>query len=32
MIIQIIKFETSLSEDEVVATANERADRFRALP
>jgi hypothetical protein len=32
MIIQIIKFETSLSEDEVLAVANARADRFRALP
>jgi heme-degrading monooxygenase HmoA len=32
MIIQIIKFETSLSEAEVLAVANERADRFRALP
>jgi len=32
MIIQIVKFETTLSEDEVMAIANERADRFRALP
>ena len=32
MIIQIVKFETSLSEDEVIAVANERLDRFQALP
>jgi heme-degrading monooxygenase HmoA len=32
MIIQIVKFETSLSEDEVIAIANERLDRFQALP
>jgi heme-degrading monooxygenase HmoA len=32
MIIQIVKFETTLSEDEVLAVARERADRFRALP
>jgi len=32
MIIQIVKFKTTLSEDEVMAIANERADRFRALP
>lgn len=32
MIIQIIRFESALSENEVVATAKERADQFRALP
>ena len=32
MIIQIIKFETTLSEDEVLSTAKERADQFRSLP
>ena len=32
MIIQIVKFETSLSEDEVIEVANERLDRFQALP
>lgn len=32
MIIQIIKFETALSADEVIAIAEERIDRFRALP
>jgi len=32
MIIQIVKFETTLSEDEVMTIANGRADRFRALP
>ena len=32
MIIQLVKFETTLSESEVLDTANERADQFRALP
>jgi len=32
MIIQIVKFETTLTEEEVVAVANERIERFRALP
>jgi heme-degrading monooxygenase HmoA len=32
MIIQIVKFESALSEDEVLATAKERADQFRSLP
>ncbi|MEN8151339.1 MAG: YdhR family protein [Planctomycetota bacterium] len=32
MIIQVITFETTLSEEQVLATARERADRFRALP
>lgn len=32
MVIQIIKFETTLSEDELLAVARERVDRFRALP
>jgi len=32
MIIQIVKFETTLTEDEVVAVANERIEKFRALP
>lgn len=32
MIIQFIRFETSLTEDEVLAIARERADQFRALP
>ena len=32
MIIQIIKFESALSEDEVLLTAKERADQFRAIP
>lgn len=32
MIIQIIKFESALSEGEVLAIANERADQFRELP
>jgi len=31
MIIQIVTFESELSEDEVVAVANERIERFRAL-
>ena len=32
MIIQTIKFESALSEDEVLLTAKERADQFRAIP
>lgn len=32
MVIQIVKFESALSEEEVLATANARADQFRALP
>jgi heme-degrading monooxygenase HmoA len=32
VIIQIIKFETTLSEEEVLAAANERVEQFRALP
>lgn len=32
MIIQIVKFETSLTEEEVIAVANERIDQFRAMP
>lgn len=32
MVIQIVKFETSLTEAEVLATAMERAHEFRALP
>ena len=32
MIIQIIRVESTLLEDELVAVARERADRFRALP
>ena len=32
MIIQLVKFENTLSESEVLDTANERADQFRALP
>lgn len=32
MIIQIVKFETSLSEAQVLEVANQRADRFRSLP
>jgi heme-degrading monooxygenase HmoA len=32
MIIQIVKFETTLTEEEVVAAANERIDQFRAMP
>lgn len=32
MIIQIVKFETSLSEAEVLAVARERAPEFRAIP
>jgi heme-degrading monooxygenase HmoA len=32
MVVQIVKFETSLSEAEVLTVANERADKFRSLP
>ena len=32
MIIQLVKFESELSEDEVWAVANERVDQFRSLP
>ena len=32
MIIQIIKFQSELSEDEVLAVAEERVGQFRALP
>jgi heme-degrading monooxygenase HmoA len=32
MIIQIIKFETALSEEEILATAKERAEQFLLLP
>lgn len=32
MIIQIVKFESELSEEGVVAVARERIDQFRALP
>jgi heme-degrading monooxygenase HmoA len=32
MIIQIVKFESALSEEEVMATAKEREEQFRALP
>ncbi len=32
MIIQIVRLESALSEEEIIETANERADRFRALP
>jgi len=32
MIILTVKFETDLSEDEVLAVAKERADQFRSLP
>lgn len=31
MVIMTVKFETTLSEDEVLAVANERADQFRSL-
>ncbi|MFQ5509244.1 MAG: antibiotic biosynthesis monooxygenase [Leptospirillia bacterium] len=30
--IQVVKFGTTLSEDEVLAIANERVDQFRAIP
>jgi heme-degrading monooxygenase HmoA len=32
IIIQVVKFESALSEADVLRTANERADQFRALP
>jgi heme-degrading monooxygenase HmoA len=32
MIIQIVKFKTTLSEEEVMAIARERAPEFQALP
>ncbi len=32
MYILTVKFATTLSEEEVLATAHERADQFRALP
>ena len=32
MILQIVKFESELSEEEVLAVANERVEDFRALP
>jgi heme-degrading monooxygenase HmoA len=32
MIIQIVKFESALSEKEVMATAKERAPQFQAIP
>jgi heme-degrading monooxygenase HmoA len=32
MIIHTVKFETELSESEVLARAMERADQFRAIP
>lgn len=32
MIIQIIKFESALSEDEVMAVAKERVPQFRKIP
>ena len=32
MIIQIIKFESALTEDEVLELAQDRIDNFRALP
>lgn len=32
MIIQMIKFETELSEDEVMAVAKSRIEQFRAIP
>lgn len=32
MVIQVVKFGTTLSEDEVLAIANERVDQFRAIP
>lgn len=31
VIVQIVRFESALSEEEVLATANERAPRFRAM-
>ena len=32
MIIQFIRFESALAEGDVLNTANERLDKFRALP
>jgi heme-degrading monooxygenase HmoA len=32
MIVQFVQFESSLSEDEVYAAAEERAPQFRAIP
>lgn len=32
MIVQFVQFETSLSEDEILAVAKERAPQFRAIP
>ena len=32
MVIQIVKFETTLSEDEVLAAAKERVTQFQSLP
>jgi heme-degrading monooxygenase HmoA len=32
MIVQFVQFETSLSEDEIMAVAEERAPQFRAIP
>jgi heme-degrading monooxygenase HmoA len=32
VIIQFVSFETTLSEEEILAIARERADRFRSLP
>ena len=32
MIVQIIKFQTTLSEEEVLAKAKERAPQFQAVP
>jgi len=32
MIIQIVKFKTTLSEEEVMAIAKERAPQFQAMP
>ncbi len=32
MIVQIVKFESGLSEDEALQVAEERVPRFRALP
>lgn len=32
MFVQFVQFETSLSQDEVMAVAEDRAPRFRAIP
>jgi len=32
MVLQVVKLKTSLSEDELLAIAHERAPRFRAMP